>query len=140
MHIIHTFITTLKLLHQSITILLTHMYWFASNLTFVLPTFSPQVNGAVFSYGKLIITSNNEVLSEEDKSPEFIITFKEKDIRMNDLKTISRGGGSAAITSTYLPVYTNAKREKLLCELEVPTTETADTVLLSGAALIVGDY
>ncbi|KAI8114967.1 Cytoplasmic dynein 2 heavy chain 1, partial [Lucilia cuprina] len=93
-----------------------------------------QVNGAVFSYGKLIITSN-DVLMAEDKSPEFVITFKEKDNRMNDLKSISRGS-SAAISSTYLPVYTNAKREKLLCELEVATTETADTVLLSGAALI----
>ncbi|XP_065356058.1 cytoplasmic dynein 2 heavy chain 1 [Calliphora vicina] len=97
-----------------------------------------QVNGAVFSYGKLIITSN-DVLTQEDKSPEFIITFREKDNRLNDLKTISRGS-SAAISSTYLPVYTNAKREKLLCELEVATTETADTVLLSGAALIVGNF
>lgn len=97
-----------------------------------------QVNGAVFSYGKLIITSN-DVLAQEDKSPEFIITFREKDNRLNDLKTISRGS-SAAISSTYFPVYTNAKREKLLCELEVATSETADTVLLSGAALIVGHF
>ena len=44
------------------------------------------------------------------------------------------------MSTTPLPVYSNAKREKLLCELEVATTETPDTVLLSGAALIVGDY
>ena len=102
-------------------------------------SYSPQVNGAIFSYGKLVITSQQDIRAEEDKSPDFIITYKEKDNRLNDIKTISKGG-SAAISTTPLPVYSNAKREKLLCELEVATAETPDTVLLSGAALIVGDY
>lgn len=76
---------------------------------------------------------------EEDKSPEFIITYKERANRLNDIKTITKNSATAPV-STYLPVYTNAKRETLLCELAVATTEPADTVLLSGAALIVPDF
>lgn len=104
---------------------------------------SPQVNGATFSYGKLQITNNNDTsaaaTTENEQSPEFLITFKEKDEKnMQDLRTVSRGSTSS--NTTLLPVYTNAKREQLLCEFEVATTENVDTVLLSGAALIVGDY
>lgn len=98
--------------------------------------YSPQVNGAVFSYGKLIITNNELTTTTEDISPGFLITFKEK--RPNVAPIPARGNASA--TTTLLPVYTNAKRDCLLCELEVSTTETVDTVLLSGAALIVADY
>uniref|UniRef100_A0A1I8MV06 Dynein heavy chain, cytoplasmic n=1 Tax=Musca domestica TaxID=7370 RepID=A0A1I8MV06_MUSDO len=102
-----------------------------------------RVNGATFSYGKLQITNNNDTsaaaTTENEQSPEFLITFKEKDEKnMQDLRTVSRGSTSG--NTTLLPVYTNAKREQLLCEFEVATTENVDTVLLSGAALIVGDY
>uniref|UniRef100_A0A1I8Q9V5 Dynein heavy chain, cytoplasmic n=1 Tax=Stomoxys calcitrans TaxID=35570 RepID=A0A1I8Q9V5_STOCA len=110
----------------------------ASELQVQLKLKPLKVNGAAFSHGKLIITTN-EALSEEDQSPEFIITFREKEEKkLQDLRSVSRGGNTAA--TTLLPVYTNITRERLLCELEVPTAESMETVLLSGAALIVGDY
>ncbi|XP_061401208.1 cytoplasmic dynein 2 heavy chain 1, partial [Musca vetustissima] len=117
----------------------------ASDLQVQLKVKPLRVNGAAFSYGKLIITNNNssnDTATENEQSPEFLITFKEKDekVAVQDLRTVTTRGNTSSGNTTLLPVYTNAKRERLLCEFDVATTESSDTVLLSGAALIVGDY
>lgn len=39
-----------------------------------------------------------------------------------------------------LPLYNNKRRERLLCELDLPTKEPAKAILLSGVALIVADH
>uniref|UniRef100_A0A1B0AQ10 Dynein heavy chain, cytoplasmic n=1 Tax=Glossina palpalis gambiensis TaxID=67801 RepID=A0A1B0AQ10_9MUSC len=98
------------------------------------------VNGAVFINDSLVIGSaSNSKQRESEQSPEFLISFKENKENEENLSYSSRAQMNKA-GFTKLPLYNNARRETLLGELDVPTNESADTVLLSGAALIVADY
>ncbi|CAD6999081.1 unnamed protein product [Ceratitis capitata] len=94
-----------------------------------------KVDGAVFTYGKLTTKANLESHSQEYKSSEFKITF-EAYKTTEEKQTVPKP--SAGFLK--LPLYSNASRDKLLCFLDIPTTETPDSVLLSGAALIVPDF
>lgn len=97
-----------------------------------------QVDGAVFVNGKLAISTNTDSHGQEDKSPEFEITFVEQQNNNSSNGSGIRNSNRAGTLS--LPLYSNVGREQLICHLDVVTTETADAVLLSGAALIVADY
>uniref|UniRef100_A0A1B0A9K7 Cytoplasmic dynein 2 heavy chain 1 n=1 Tax=Glossina pallidipes TaxID=7398 RepID=A0A1B0A9K7_GLOPL len=101
------------------------------------------VNGAVFINDSLVIASASNGSSkqrEREQSPEFLISFKENDKKTEENLSYSSRAQMNKGGYIKLPLYNNVRRETLLCELDVPTNESADTVLLSGAALIVADY
>ncbi|XP_028896482.2 cytoplasmic dynein 2 heavy chain 1 [Zeugodacus cucurbitae] len=93
-----------------------------------------KVDGAVFTYGKLTVEASADSRSLEYKTPELLFTFKPY---TNAEEKIIIQKPPAGVLK--LPLYSNASREKLLCFIDIPTIETADLVLLSGAALIVPD-
>lgn len=93
------------------------------------------MDGAVFTYGKLAIKTNADSRSLDYKTPEINFTFQPY-TNSEEKATIQKP--SAGFLK--LPLYSNVSRENLLCLVDIPTTETADLVLLSGAALIVPDF
>lgn len=93
------------------------------------------MDGAVFTYGKLTIKANADNRSLDYKTPEISFTFKPYTNAEDQTTILKPPAGFLK-----LPLYSNVSREKLLCLVDIPTTEAADLVLLSGAALIVPDF
>ncbi|XP_053958646.1 cytoplasmic dynein 2 heavy chain 1 [Anastrepha ludens] len=94
-----------------------------------------KVDGAVFTYGKLTIKTDVESRAQEYKSPEFRLTFEAYTSTEE-----KKSGAKVSAGLIKVPLYSNVSRKKILCFVDVPTTESADVVLLSGAALIVPDF
>ncbi|XP_067623203.1 cytoplasmic dynein 2 heavy chain 1-like [Eurosta solidaginis] len=95
-----------------------------------------KVDGAVFTKGKLTIKIDTESPAQEYKSPEFKFSFESHATNADKKNNPKSANGS----NSSIPLYSNTSREKLLCFVDVPTTDSADLVLLSGAALVVSDF
>lgn len=71
------------------------------------------------------------------KSETILAGFYLHFVRKAELQRTPVPGGQSVAT---LPLYNNERRERLLCELELPTKESSKAILLSGVALIVADH
>ncbi|XP_055916348.1 cytoplasmic dynein 2 heavy chain 1 [Eupeodes corollae] len=130
-----TFLASLKLanskkLQQSSKSLILQTSGSVSSDCIAVKIASVKVDGAQFHNGKLIVSST--LAQNEDKSDEFYMSFKKCDNFSENYKV---GSGKNQI-----PLYSNVTRENLICYVDIETHESADTILLSGAALIVSDF